>query len=193
MKKDGKDHRTRVTQLLIRKAFTELLKTKPIQSISIKELCEEAGINRGTFYTHYSDIYQLLHKIEDEMLVDFEKSLEPMLSAENKQLNPVELSTEIFQCLKDNSDVCIMTLGDYGDKEFALKLINIGREKCVETYSRYFKNTTPQQIEYFYAFASAGCMGLLQKWVADGMSCSAAEMAQMAESLMIHGVGFFKI
>ena len=43
------DHRTRVTKMLIRKAFTDLLKQKPIQSISIKELCESAGINRGTF------------------------------------------------------------------------------------------------------------------------------------------------
>lgn len=46
----AKDHRVRVTQRLIREAFTGLLKQKPIQSISIKELCEVAGINRGTFY-----------------------------------------------------------------------------------------------------------------------------------------------
>ena len=38
-----KDHRVRVTQRLIREAFTDLLKQKPIQSISIKELCERAG------------------------------------------------------------------------------------------------------------------------------------------------------
>ncbi|MFR9208180.1 MAG: TetR/AcrR family transcriptional regulator [Lachnospiraceae bacterium] len=60
------DHRTRVTKMLIRKAFTDLLKQKPIQSISIKELCESAGINRGTFYSHYSDIYDLLKQIEDD-------------------------------------------------------------------------------------------------------------------------------
>ena len=47
MRPEG-DHRTRVTRMLIRRAFMELLKKKPIQSISIKELCETAGINRGT-------------------------------------------------------------------------------------------------------------------------------------------------
>ena len=39
-------------------------------------------------------------------------------------------------------------------------LINLGREKCVETYSRYFETATPKQIEFFYAFVSAGCIGL---------------------------------
>lgn len=43
--------------MLIRREFLELLRTKPMQSISIKELCTAAGINRGTFYSHYTDIY----------------------------------------------------------------------------------------------------------------------------------------
>ena len=57
MRKVTNDHRTRLTKMMIRKAFMDLLKQKPIQSISIRELCETAGINRGTFYTHYADIY----------------------------------------------------------------------------------------------------------------------------------------
>ena len=54
MKKFTEDHRSRVTKLLLRRAFTDLLEQKPIQSISVKELCERAGINRGTFYSHYT-------------------------------------------------------------------------------------------------------------------------------------------
>ena len=97
MKKVTIDHRVRVTKMLVRKAFTTLLSQKPLQDISIKELCELAGINRGTFYTHYSDIYDLLSQLEEEMFADFEKALEPLLKAKDKHLNPVEISTEIFQ------------------------------------------------------------------------------------------------
>ena len=88
-----RDSRTRVTKLLIRKAFMELLHVKPIQSISIKELCDNAGINRGTFYTHYKDIYDLLEQIEREMLEDFEKALAPLLDTNEREFNPVEIST----------------------------------------------------------------------------------------------------
>lgn len=192
MKKNTNDHRTRVTRILIRKAFTELLSQKPIQSISIKELCDLAGINRSTFYTHYEDIYDLQNQIENEMLEDFLKVLEPMLSTGSPDFNPVAISTEIFQCLKDNSDVCIMTLGDYGDKAFAEKLINIGREKCMASYTQYFQGATAKQIEYFYAFACAGCIGLLRKWLAEGMQASAAEIAQTAENMMMKGIGFLQ-
>ena len=57
------DQRTRLTRMLIRQAFTSLLKEKPVQSISVKELCERAGINRGTFYAHYTDIYDLMRQM----------------------------------------------------------------------------------------------------------------------------------
>ena len=154
MKSKAMDHRTRVTRMLIRRAFTELLRTKPIQSISIKELCAAAGINRGTFYAHYTDIYDLLQQMEEEMLEDFLKALEPLLSSDGGSLTPVKITAGIFQCLKDNADLCTVTLGDYGDKAFALRLINIGRERCVEAYSKYFASATPKEIDYFCRYPS---------------------------------------
>lgn len=186
------DHRTRVTKILIRKAFMELLGKKPIQSISIKELCETAGINRGTFYKHYTDIYDLLRQIEEEMLADFKTALAPLLQTESGRLTPVAITTEIFKCLRDNADICTVTLSDYGDKAFALKLINLGREQCIQAYSRYFADATPKQIDFFYAFVSAGCIGLLQKWLSEGMATDAGEVAAMAESIMLHGLGFLQ-
>lgn len=191
MRKVTNDHRTRLTKMMIRKAFMDLLKQKPIQSISIRELCETAGINRGTFYTHYADIYDLMQRIEEEMLADFEKALERLFQLQEEPFNPVTISTGIFQCLRDNSDLCTVTLGDYGNKRFAAKLINIGRERCVDTYLKYFKGASPKQIEYFYAFVSAGCIGLLRKWLDDGMTCSAQEIAEMAENIMLYGLGIF--
>lgn len=192
MKPTANDHRTRVTKMLIRKAFTDLLRQKPIQSITVKELCSAAGVNRGTFYTHYTDIYDLLDRMEEEMLEDFQKALEPLLSTDAEALTPVKITTGIYQCLKDNADICTVTLGDFGDKDFALRLITLGRERCMETYSKFFKGATPRQLEYFYAFVSAGHIGLLQKWLADGMAASAEEVAAMAENIMLYGMGFLR-
>ena len=191
MSRNTGDHRTRVSRLLIRRAFMDLLKRKPLQNITVKELCDAAGVNRSTFYAHYTDVGDLLRRIEEEMMAELEQAMAPLLADQEKPFNPVEISTEIFRCLKENSDLCTVTLSDYGDKAFLLRLINMGRERCMETYLKHYPGVTPRQVEYFYAFASAGCIGLLRKWLDDGMTASAQEIAQMAESLMLQGVGVF--
>ena len=94
------DQRIRLTKMLIRRAFLDLLRTKPMQGISIKELCTAAGINRGTFYSHYTDIYDLLEQIEDDMMHDFQEALKPLLDSGEKELTPLKITTGIFQCLK---------------------------------------------------------------------------------------------
>ena len=168
----------------------DLLRQKPIQSISIKELCELAGINRETFYSHYSDIYNLLDEIQADMLSNFQKSLEPLLISNDKDITPLKITTGVFQCIKDNADICTVTLGPYGDTNFASRLINIGQKRCLETYSKSFTNATNKQIEFFYAFVSSGFIGLLQKWLIEDMNSSAEEVAKMAEDIMMYGIGF---
>ena len=192
MKKFTNDHRIRVTRMLIRKAFTELLEKKPIQSISIKELCERAGINRGTFYAHYTDIYDLRRQIEEDMWKEMEAALAPLAEGTETGVSPVRITTQIFQCLKDNSDMCTVTLGEYGDKDFFLRLLLLGQQKCVDAYSKYFEKAPPKKIEYFYAFVSSGCIGLLRLWLAEGMTASAQEMAQLAEDIMMKGIACLK-
>lgn len=192
MQRDPTDHRVRVTRMLIRKAFVELLRQKPIQNVSIRELCERAGINRSTFYAHYPDLYALLEDLENEMLADFEKSLEPLLQAQGEDLTPLKATTNVLRCLKDNADLCAVMLGPYGDKEFSAKVIRIGRERCIETYAASFPGASRRQLEGFYTFVSAGCIALLEKWLADGMPIPVDELAAIAESIMMQGIGFLK-
>ena len=61
-------HITEQTKNNQRSAFWSLYAQKPIEKISIKEITELAGYNRGTFYLYYNDVYDLLHQIEEEIL-----------------------------------------------------------------------------------------------------------------------------
>ncbi len=191
MKTGNTDHRTRMTRMLIRKAFLGLLIQKPIQSISIKELCEHAGINRGTFYMHYADIFDLRKQIEDELFTGLVNALDSMMDRDPK-VSPVRVTTELFQLIKDNSDLCAVTLGDHGDKEFLLKIIGAARAKSVENYAKYFQGVASEKIEYYYAFISSGCMGILQKWLASGMRESPDSIATTTENLILRGIGFLR-
>ena len=58
------DLRIEKTERGIKNAFIELRSRKPLEKITVKELCESARINKSTFYAHYKDIYDLEHPAE---------------------------------------------------------------------------------------------------------------------------------
>lgn len=60
------DIRKEKTQKAIKNAFLELRAKKPIEKITIKELCNLAQINKSTFYSHYDDIYALSEALQAE-------------------------------------------------------------------------------------------------------------------------------
>ena len=64
----GLDARIRYTKMVIQESFAALLKERPINRITVKEICEGAEINRATFYKYYADAYDLLDKIEEQVL-----------------------------------------------------------------------------------------------------------------------------
>ena len=70
MKSDKIDRRVKYTRMVIKESLINLLEEKDISQITIKEICENADVNRSTFYAHYTDQYDLLRKIEDEFLAN---------------------------------------------------------------------------------------------------------------------------
>ena len=75
MNDNNLDSRVRRTKRLLRQGLTELLKQKSIKKITVRELSELIDINRGTFYLHYKDIYDLVDQIEKELFDEFERIL----------------------------------------------------------------------------------------------------------------------
>ena len=63
------DLRIEKTEKAIKNAFMELRSKKPLEKISVRELCALACINKSTFYSHYEDIYQLSDALETESIL----------------------------------------------------------------------------------------------------------------------------
>ena len=52
----------------IKEALIQLLSEEKFENISISKLCKRAGINRGTFYLHYEDKYQMIDSFKSEII-----------------------------------------------------------------------------------------------------------------------------
>lgn len=57
---------TNFTKKAIKDTFISILKKKPFNQITVKDIVDECGVNRNTFYYHYEDINDLLENVINE-------------------------------------------------------------------------------------------------------------------------------
>ena len=62
------NRRVRFTRSALREALIDLILEKPLVSITVKDICARADINRSTFYLHFKDVTDILRTTEDEII-----------------------------------------------------------------------------------------------------------------------------
>ena len=76
-----KDRRIEKTEYVLVNSLAALMHSKNIKDISVKELCEYANVNRGTFYLHYNDIYDMRELFHHKCIENWLSSHTPKLIA----------------------------------------------------------------------------------------------------------------
>lgn len=69
------DTRVRRSKQKITESFIKLRIKKPLERITVAELCRNAEINKSTFYAHYHDIYDLSDQVEASVIGEIVSSL----------------------------------------------------------------------------------------------------------------------
>lgn len=93
------DLRIQRTKTAIREAFIELRKKRPIEKITVTELAKQAGINKATFYLHYSDIFALSDDIEDALIDEIILNLSAL---DTFFVDPHKAAMELFEAFMEN-------------------------------------------------------------------------------------------
>ena len=102
---EGADRRVRRTKSRLRQALAQLLLEKDLSSITVRELTELADVNRGTFYTHYKDLYDMLEQMENEMFQELEDMLDSYAPDILRQdFSPI--LREVFTFVGKNQNLC---------------------------------------------------------------------------------------
>lgn len=181
MKNMKQGRKTRYTQMVLQDSLVELMKQKPITKITVKELCENADINRTTFYAHYSDQYDLLRKMEDECL-SFAKEAISNIIKETDRREMMKLLEGIFQYFIDNRNHIQILMSEQGDINFQKQLFAMIYESC-GIYPYGDKNSDMGNKEFYFIFVVSGSVGLIQHWLKDDEMKSAEEMAEIIYSM----------
>ena len=161
------DRRVKYTKLALRQSLMELLEKKNINKITVKEICERANINRGTFYSHYKDAYDLMNQIEDELRTEVEQTI---AKHQTQAMFTLDFIHEIIESIYVNRDLCKVLLGENGDIAFIKKIIYIAHDRFIEQCKEIYDEKSDEYYEYYYEFVVNGCIGIIRRWVNNGFS-----------------------
>jgi AcrR family transcriptional regulator len=180
----AEDRRIKYTKMVLRESLLKLMKEKPISRISIKAICENADINRTTYYSHYTDQYDQLNKIELEFIEGIEKLLDSMTTA-----NPVDIITKIFDYIAENRDFCFILLSPNGDMAFEEKVSQLIRQNVLASLKNLFVEEH-STADYIYTYIFTGSVGIVKKWLTDSSGkFSSRDMANLLIGLTVSGTG----
>lgn len=175
------------TKALLKQGLAELMLTKPPSRISVSELTSYVNLNRGTFYLHYKDIFDLLDQMEDESTSELLAILSSH-DAQEIQGKPYYLIRDVFRFLGENADFYKAVLGDNRHDPYLKKIMNLVKEKCFSDWEIIFARQGKKNFEIFYAFVLTGVIGILEHWLFGGMVQSADEIAALTEQFILHGM-----
>lgn len=172
------DKRVRRTKRLLRQALAELMQEKEFKDITVTDLVERADINRGTFYVHYRDVYDLREKIENEMIEDCRAMVADFMpSSENESLRPV--LTRAVDYVGENKEMVRSLLRTSGAYSFEAKMMRI-----VEDSRLLLVRGADSREQYVARFIAGGAVSMLEKWLADPHPPAKAALVDMMDELL---------
>ena len=191
------DERVIKTKKLIKTALSELIQEKGFDHVSITDLTQRANINRGTFYLHYQDKYDLLEKFENEVLDDINTNAENFIKSIkyidflgedfSNEIKP--FINKVFTYIKENYIIMKVILGPKSDMRFQNKIKKALNILLTEKgWDNYFdsQNTFVSK-NYFISYLVSAHIGVIRQWIDSGMNESAENMAEMISKMFFLG------
>ncbi|MBR3589347.1 MAG: TetR/AcrR family transcriptional regulator [Clostridia bacterium] len=177
------DARVVYTLKVVKENFIKLLKEYAINKITVKKLCDEAGINRATFYRYYEDVFDLYNKLKDEIVENF--------FMEHTEKVPYDLEKNLIYLLsriKENADAlnAFTKQNDVGD--IVIKLCRKNYQYFDEYVEKCYPEISKDERVSTYYYISSGCTGVISEWMNNGMKKSEKDVAALLKKLLMNTI-----
>lgn len=166
----------------IKNSLIELLEIKSITEITIKELCEHADINRGTFYTHYTNLNDLVDKLEDDVI---EMIITNTDISNLQSYNYRDMFKQIFIEIKKNYDEYKLFFIKPYSAKFSRRLFDHMYDYFYFNIKEINSNFTHNEISYIFDSMTVGCFQIVCGWVENGMKEDPDKMARLVDNTLM--------
>ncbi|MBG9790741.1 TetR/AcrR family transcriptional regulator [Brevibacillus laterosporus] len=177
------DRRILRTRQLLREVFLDLALENGIDNITVKELTDRAGLNRGTFYLHYQDIQDFVEQFKNEILEGFYSIIKKLGHDIDRQepfaAPPPYGYVRPFEYVVEHKRFFQVFMRPNGDTSFGSRLTQLIREQFHGSY-RYFKTENlsgiPVKQQYLFAYLASAYVGTIHFWIQRDLDLSPTEL-----------------
>lgn len=158
----------------IKNSFIKLLTERPISQITVKDIVEDCGVNRNSFYYHFQDIPSLLEEIIVEMMAKVIENLPEESTFEEKV-------TAALQEINLNKRMIYHIYGS-SNREFYEKQLMKICEHVTRTYIRsreYSERVDSKDLEFVISYLKCELFGQLIDWLNHDMSYDIVEHSRI--------------
>ncbi|MDZ4992546.1 TetR family transcriptional regulator [Clostridium perfringens] len=173
------NRRTLYTKKVIKESLIELLKTKEIHQVTVTDICKKADINRGTFYTHYKDAFDLFQSMEDELFDQILKYIKEIPVEEYNSL----LLLKVLELIKENKDLCKVLFCNQRDSSILNRILNIANQIDVDQLFNNPNLINKTIANYYMRYSVGGCISIIETWLENDLPESPREIVQIINGI----------
>ncbi len=173
MAKEREDRRTLYSKKMIRDSLYELMKEKPLNKISVTEICSKADVNRSTFYAYYTDIYDLHQKIINEffslqknVIKHIQESIKTKSSL--KDFTYQDFYQIIYYYLKtveENTDLYKFIFNQNADNTVHVSFGKVTYHTIKDVLNPLIEESRADELKNAFTFVAGGTTAHIMKWV----------------------------
>ncbi|WP_186564557.1 TetR/AcrR family transcriptional regulator [Lawsonibacter celer] len=155
------NQRVMLTKRLIRESLIRLMVQESVHKISIRMLCEDAGVNRSTFYKYYGSQYDVLAEVEAEFIAGIQDTLE---DGDNSSASSARKLNIICAYIEQNISLVKLLIDNNITQDFPTRLFRLPQIRATIA-DRLAGRYDSESQDYIYAFLINGCYQLIQEWL----------------------------
>lgn len=171
------NRRTIMTKKLLKTALIELMQDKPINKITIKDICEQADLSRSTFYLHYTDQYDLLNDLESEAISTIMNQLKKI----TPDLDPLIVCREFTSYIHKEHTIFRTLLCQQENLHFQIKLIEELHKASMELLA--FSSEDSIRLGYKVDFITHGSLSIFRNWILHGFDMAEEDISELVFDL----------
>lgn len=178
------DRRVRRTKKVLRDSLFKLLSEKNIAHITVKELTDLADVNRSTFYSYYTDIYDMMEQIQDELYFSFFN----VIKAAGESVDDVDsyfaYITGFLGYVRENRETCTFFLRNDRNNKLVVRIKNDIRSLLNDSKKDY---PLEDPRCYLTDFALSAMLETVVAWMDDGMIAEPEALAKFLSETYAFG------